>query len=129
MKLNSRVVDKGWGREVIFASNKFYCGKMLCFDKAGAKCSMHFHAMKMETWMVTNGKFAVWFVDTDTAELYKDELNVGDVWHNNANFPHQLEALEDDSVIIEVSTADMIEDNYRILPGDSQTNEKASDNG
>lgn len=130
MKLNTKVIDKGWGREIIFASNKFYCGKMLCFDKAGAKCSMHYHAMKMETWMVTNGSFKVWFVDTNNAVLYTEELKSGDVWHNNAFFPHQLEAMEDDSVIVEVSTADMPEDNYRILPGDSQNvQEKTVDNG
>jgi hypothetical protein len=34
--------------------------------------------------------------------------------------PHQLEALEDGSSITEVSTPDSVEDNYRIIPGDSQ---------
>jgi hypothetical protein len=34
--------------------------------------------------------------------------------------PHQLEAIEAGSSITEVSTPDSIEDNYRILPGDSQ---------
>ena len=34
--------------------------------------------------------------------------------------PHQLEALEVGSSITEVSTPDSIEDNYRIIPGDSQ---------
>ena len=33
---------------------------------------------------------------------------------------HQLEALVDNSSITEVSTADSVEDNYRIVPGDSQ---------
>jgi|TARA_R110001592_G_scaffold118369_2_gene320751 hypothetical protein len=35
--------------------------------------------------------------------------------------PHQLIALEDGSSLTEVSTADSVEDNYRIGPGDSQT--------
>ena len=39
--------------------------------------------------------------------------------------PHQLEALEDNSSITEVSTPDSIEDNYRIAPGDSQLQQQA----
>jgi hypothetical protein len=34
--------------------------------------------------------------------------------------PHKLIALEDDSEIMEVSTRDSAEDNYRIGDGDSQ---------
>jgi hypothetical protein len=33
--------------------------------------------------------------------------------------PHRLTCLEQ-GTIIEVSTADSVEDNYRVLPGDSQ---------
>jgi len=44
------LVKKGWGKEIIFASTPEYCGKLLVFDKAGAKCSMHFHLDKHETW-------------------------------------------------------------------------------
>ncbi len=44
MRLNG-FVEKGWGSENIWASNDKYCGKMLNF-KAGAKFSMHFHAVK-----------------------------------------------------------------------------------
>ena len=46
-------------------------------------------------------------------------LDVGSVWRNLPLQPHQLECLEE-GIIIEVSTADSVEDNYRILPGDSQ---------
>ena len=53
--------------------------------------------------------------------LYEKELNEGDVWHNPPLMPHQLVALADESSITEVSTADSVEDNYRIGPGDSQT--------
>jgi len=34
--------------------------------------------------------------------------------------PHQLIALKPNSMVFEVSTADSVEDNYRIIPGDSQ---------
>ena len=43
----------------------------------------------------------------------------GDIWHNPPLHPHQLICTESGTVV-EVSTADSVEDNYRVLPGDSQ---------
>lgn len=113
-------VEKGWGHELIWATNDLYCGKNMVFKKAGSKFSMHFHKQKDETWFVNSGKFKVKWIDTETATLYEQELTEGDTWHNPPLQPHQLEALVDDSSVTEVSTADSIEDNYRIYPGDSQ---------
>ena len=48
-------VEKGWGSELIWATNDKYCGKLLKFN-AGAKFSMHFHSEKDETWYVLDGK-------------------------------------------------------------------------
>jgi mannose-6-phosphate isomerase-like protein (cupin superfamily) len=113
-------VDKGWGMELIWASNDEYCGKILVFNNAGSKFSMHFHKDKDETWFVNQGRFKVRWIDTKTAVLYEKELNEGDVWHNPRLQPHQLEAMVGNSSITEVSTADSPDDNYRIIPGDSQ---------
>ena len=41
-------------------------------------------------------------------------------WHNPPLQPHQLVCMEPGSSVTEVSTADSVEDNYRIAPGDSQ---------
>ena len=41
-------IDKGWGYELIFASNDLYCGKIMVFNRKGAKFSMHYHAVKVE---------------------------------------------------------------------------------
>lgn len=114
------VVKKGWGYELIWATNDKYCGKIMVFEKAGAKFSMHFHKEKDETWFVNSGKFKLRYIDTATATVYERELNEGDVWHNPPLLPHQLEALIDNSSMTEVSTPDSVEDNYRIIPGDSQ---------
>jgi mannose-6-phosphate isomerase-like protein (cupin superfamily) len=111
-------VKKGWGHELIWATNDLYCGKMLEFN-SGAKFSMHFHAVKDETWYVLSGKFIVRWIDTETAKQTECELNVGDVWRNKPLMPHQVICLEK-GTIIEVSTPDSAEDNYRVLPGDSQ---------
>jgi quercetin dioxygenase-like cupin family protein len=111
-------VEKGWGHEYIFATNDKYCGKILKFNK-GAMFSMHYHAEKDETWYVLGGQFVVRYIDTKDASMYQQELNPNDVWRNLPNFPHQLICVED-GVILEVSTPDSVEDNYRIAPGDSQ---------
>ena len=112
------IVEKGWGNEFIFASTDKYCGKLLNFTM-GSKFSMHFHAGKDETWYVLRGRFQVRCIDTQTASEYITDLNEGDTWHNPPLLPHQLHCLEA-GCIIEVSTPDSVEDNYRVQPGDSQ---------
>jgi quercetin dioxygenase-like cupin family protein len=111
-------IEKGWGHELIWATNDKYCGKLLKFNK-DARFSMHFHAEKDETWYVLDGKFIVRHIDTKDASLIETELNAGDVWRNQPLFPHQVVCLEE-GTIIEVSTPDSVEDNYRVGKGDSQ---------
>lgn len=111
-------VEKGWGHELIWATNDKYCGKLLKFN-TGAKFSMHFHSEKDETWYILSGKFIVRMIDTFDAEVTETELNAGDTWRNKPLDIHQLICLEE-GTIIEVSTPDSIEDNYRVQKGDSQ---------
>ena len=111
-------VPKGWGEEVIWANTDKYCSKFLNF-KPGARFSMHFHKDKDETLYVLSGKFELRFINTKNAQQTVQELTAGDVWHNPPLSPHQLICFEE-GTIIEVSTADSAEDNYRVLPGDSQ---------
>lgn len=111
-------VKKGWGHEFIFATNDRYCGKLMKFNK-GAAFSMHFHAEKDESWYVLDGRFEVWWIETNTAEMKFQHLEKGDTWRNKPLLPHKLICL-DEGTIIEVSTPDSVEDNYRVQPGDSQ---------
>ena len=113
-------VKKGWGYELIWATNDKYCGKILCFEHVGARFSMHFHREKEETWFVNAGQFLVRWIDTSTAQMHEKILKEGDTWHNPPLQPHQLQSLAPNSMLFEVSTADSVEDNYRIGPGDSQ---------
>ena len=112
------IVPKGWGSEEIWATTDKYCGKLMHFD-TGAKFSMHFHAEKDESWYVLSGQFSVHYIDTIDARTHTAELNTGDTWHNRPLLPHQLVCIAA-GTIIEVSTPDSVEDNYRIAPGDSQ---------
>jgi mannose-6-phosphate isomerase-like protein (cupin superfamily) len=111
-------VEKGWGSELIWCTNDKYCGKMLNFN-TGARFSMHFHAEKDETWYVLSGTFKVRYIDTNTAEIFERDLVIGDTWHNPPLMPHQI-ICEHAGTLIEVSTPDSVEDNYRVMPGDSQ---------
>ena len=68
-------VAKGWGYELIWATNEKYCGKIMVFEKVGAKFSMHFHREKDESWFVNSGRFLLRWIDTKTAKL---QLKAGD---------------------------------------------------
>jgi mannose-6-phosphate isomerase-like protein (cupin superfamily) len=117
MRLEGQI-EKGWGSETIFATNDLYCGKLLNFNE-GAKFSMHFHKDKDETWYVLSGKFKVKWINTSDATHHEKHLIVGDTWRNEPLAPHQLFCIES-GTIIEVSTPDSVEDNYRVIAGDSQ---------
>jgi quercetin dioxygenase-like cupin family protein len=113
-------VAKGWGSELIWATNDKYCGKMMNF-KENARFSMHFHREKDESWYVLSGSFEVEWIDTADASRHTKTLVPGDTWHNPPLLPHRLTCINA-GTIIEVSTPDSVEDNYRVLPGDSQKN-------
>ncbi len=121
VKRFSGYVEKKWGYEYIFATNDLYCGKLLHFTKAENKFSMHFHREKDETWYVQKGGFTLRLIDTSNGNIKEKTLKLGDSIRIKPLTVHQLIALEDNSEIIEVSTADSIEDNYRVMPGDSQS--------
>ena len=59
------------------------------------------------------------FIETADASQHEAMLKPGTTWRNRPLQPHQLICIEA-GTIIEVSTPDSVEDNYRVLPGDSQ---------
>jgi mannose-6-phosphate isomerase-like protein (cupin superfamily) len=117
---NTGKVDKGWGFELVFANNDKYCGKLLIFEKAGAKTSLVFHKEKVKSWFINAGRFKVTFIDVATGEIKQSELTEGQTADFGPLGPHQIEALVDNSMIFEVGTADYIEDRFRLSPGDTQ---------
>lgn len=115
---NSTEVIKGWGKEVIIVNNESYCGKLLIFKK-GKKFSSHFHYDKQESFNLFSGMVIMRYFDLTNGKKLERILNVGDVVDIPRGCPHQIEALED-STIIEISTPHKDSDSYRIGPGDSQ---------
>lgn len=118
---NNGYIEKSWGYELIWATNDLYCGKLMVFTKPGGKSSMHFHKEKDETWFVNAGQFMLRYIDTKTGEPGETLIKEGDTWHNPPLQPHQLEALQPNSIIFEVSTADDTDDTYRISPASPPT--------
>lgn len=113
-------VDKGWGFEIVFANNDKYCGKLLVFERAGAKTSLVFHKEKRKSWFVNSGKFKVKYIDVSTGEFKEAILEEGKTADFAELGPHQIESLAPNSMIFEVGTADYVEDRFRLAPGDSQ---------
>jgi hypothetical protein len=114
-------VDKGWGFEIIFANNNSYCGKLLVFERAGAKTSLVFHKEKRKSWFVNAGKFKVRYIDIASGEMKEAVLEEGKTVDFAELSPHQIEALVPNSIIFEVGTGDYVEDRFRLAPGDTQT--------
>ncbi len=115
-------IDKGWGFEVIFANNSEYSGKLLVFERAGAKTSMVFHKKRRKTWFVNEGKFKLTYIDIQTGQVHESVLSVGQTANLGELSPHQLEALEPNSIIFEVGSGDEgAADRFRLAPGDTQT--------
>ena len=114
-------IDKGWGYEIVWANNDKYCGKLLVFERAGAKTSLVFHKEKAKSWFVNAGKFKVNFIDVATGETKQAVLQEGQTADFAALGPHQIESLEPNSIIFEVGTGDYVEDRFRLAPGDTQT--------
>ena len=114
-------IDKGWGFEIIFANNDKYCGKLLVFERAGAKTSLVFHKEKRKSWFVNAGKFRVKYIDVATGEVKEAILEEGKTADFAELGPHQIEALTPNSIIFEVGTSDYVEDRFRLAPGDTQT--------
>ena len=113
-------IDKGWGFEIVFANNDKYCGKILVFERAGAKTSLVLHKEKRKSWFVNAGKFKLTYIDPTNGNMNHSVIEEGKTIDVAELSAHQLEALEPNSMIFEVGTTDL-EDRIRLSPGDTQT--------
>ncbi|MFH0862983.1 MAG: cupin domain-containing protein [Candidatus Altiarchaeota archaeon] len=90
------VVEKPWGREIHFALEGEYVGKILEV-KGGQRLSLQYHKRKKETMYLIKGRIRLTLGDE------VEELGVGKSVTLAPGVTHRVEALED-SQIIEVST-------------------------
>jgi len=104
-----KIVDKPWGREVWYAHNELYAGKVLEVT-AGHLLSLQLHEVKHETLFLQSGLMLF----TRGEEVF--EWTPGEVIEIPPGTVHRMEAVED-SVILEVSTPQLedvvrLEDRY-----------------
>lgn len=101
----SRVVQKPWGHEEIFAlvEGKF-CGKTL-HVRAGHSLSLQYHEMKEEVICVQQGAVRL-EVGKDAAALTVLEMAPGDSVHLPPGVIHRVTAVVD-SVLLEASTTEL----------------------
>lgn len=104
-----KIVEKPWGREVWYAHERTYAGKILEV-KQGHALSLQKHEKKQETMFLHSGRL-MYHLNGDDFEFEPGEcitILPGDV--------HRIQAIED-SVILEVSTPELddvirLEDRY-----------------
>jgi mannose-6-phosphate isomerase-like protein (cupin superfamily) len=110
----SRVVDKPWGHEEIFAQTPNYVGKIL-FIRQGEALSLQYHEVKEETLRVLDGELELVMGD-DPDDLTTHHLAGGAVFHVAPGTLHRMIATSD-CRLLEVSTNHLddvvrIEDRY-----------------
>jgi mannose-6-phosphate isomerase-like protein (cupin superfamily) len=107
-----KVVEKPWGREIWYADQPAYAGKVLEV-KAGKRLSLQYHERKTETLFLLSGRVNLTFrpltpgeepatVSSLTPTLWLPGQSV----HIPVRTIHRFEALED-SILLEVSTPDL----------------------
>jgi mannose-6-phosphate isomerase-like protein (cupin superfamily) len=114
-------IDKDWGYEIVWASNQFYCGKILVFEKAGSKTTVVIHKNRKKSWFINSGRFQILFTDVKTGESTATILDEGKTVDIAEMSPHSVEALAPNSMIFEAGTPDDLQDQFRLTPDDTQT--------
>jgi mannose-6-phosphate isomerase len=92
-------VEKPWGREIHFAVEKEYAGKILEVN-AGERLSLQYHRVKKETMYVLSGLLDITVGDNTFKICPGQSITL------NPNTIHRLCALED-SRVVEVSTIEL----------------------
>ena len=110
----TRIVDKPWGHEIIWAHTDRYVGKILHIRR-GESLSLQYHRKKDETVMVLSGRMAFEHF-ADGEEPRTTELLPRQPFHITPGTRHRMIALEDTDVV-EVSTPELddvvrLEDRY-----------------
>lgn len=103
-KPEMKTVLKPWGKEVWFAVEPEYVGKILHIKK-GHRYSLQYHEKKKETQYLLKGR-VLFYLGTSAESLEEIPMNPGDKLDVYPGMVHRAEALED-AEILEVSTNDL----------------------
>lgn len=109
-----KIVEKPWGREIWYADQKAYAGKVLEVS-AGKRLSLQYHERKTETLYLLSGHVRLTFRPLDAGETHAaatlgaehvHDWRPGQFVHIPVRTIHRFEAVVD-SVLLEVSTPDL----------------------
>lgn len=109
-----KIVTKPWGREIWFADQKMYAGKILEVNK-GKRLSLQYHERKTETLYLLSGKMRLIYRELKSGEKHESapiDQTHEFIWepgltvHIPLRTIHRFEALEN-SVLLEASTPDL----------------------
>ena len=117
--LTHRRVKKNWGSEESIGLNPYYESKIMTVTP-GFHCSIHFHKIKKETFILVEGELIV-----ETINMSNGKMSITHLQNKYDNItiinevPHRFycpDGQKENTVFIEVSTEDSADDNYRIFP-------------
>lgn len=127
MKTEVEVHYKSWGREEWIVNTNLYCGKLLHVEK-DKYCSLHCHIKKTETFHIIKGSVLFSYQESEitpngdvpeiarVGEMKSEVLKVGDTFHIKRGLLHRFCGVDDENVILEVSTEHFESDSYRLEP-------------
>jgi mannose-6-phosphate isomerase len=113
--MQTKIVNKPWGHELIYAVTEKYVGKVLHIRK-GEALSLQYHNLKDETIHVQRGRVKFQTAGAPGETLKDVILEPGQSFHITPKLVHRMVALEDTD-ILEVSTPELddvvrLEDRY-----------------
>lgn len=110
----TKTVEKVWGQEFWLCNNSHYCSKILRL-REGYQCSLHFHKLKTETFLVLSGHVKLEVPDVTVTLLPGDRYNI------HPGMEHRFTGLTD-ALILEVSSMHLDSDSYRLEESRKVTN-------
>src|ERR1700689_5020854 len=97
-------IENPWGHEEVLFSGERYVLKKL-FMKAGHRCSLQYHDVKMETVYMLEGELELLHGPTENS-LTKRNLKAGDFFTINPGEVHRMSAVTD-ACYLEASTPEL----------------------
>jgi mannose-6-phosphate isomerase-like protein (cupin superfamily) len=105
-----QVVPKVWGTESWFINEQEYCFKLLTLHQ-GFQCSLHYHKIKTETFVVVSGSVELEW--TDIMGKHEISMSGGDMHKITPGTPHRFRSYTG-AKIFEISTHHDDADSYRL---------------
>jgi len=106
-------VDKAWGQEIWLVNNERYCAKLL-YINAGWQCSLHYHPIKKETFIVVDGGVGLEVMETH-GNSHNLQLIAGETYTLEPKVAHRFWSYTDQpAVVLEISSTHSDDDVVRL---------------